>query len=175
MQRSKKVFIAIIVIALAVFTSNIIAQSNWCKDDYYGMKWWNTDLPTQYQLSADQIAELNNYRTESNQKIIPLQKELRALQIEMRGYINRSDSDPDNIRDYRNQIRDIQDEIADIRINARDKMNDVFTDNQQVYFNDSRVGWWGGFYERCGWDYEDMTFDTDYGYSGRGRNRKGCW
>ncbi|NOX66540.1 MAG: hypothetical protein GXO85_12330 [Chlorobi bacterium] len=177
MERSKKTATLIVVIALIALTSSMFAQGYWCNDrDGYGMSWWNTNLPSQYQLSADQVVELNEYRTNFDQKIVPLQKELRALQIEMRGYVNRNNSDPVKVKEYRNQVRDIQDQIADIRIEARQKMNSIFTDEQQGYFNDTRVGWWDGFYGRCGWDYEDMMYDTDYGYNGRSGHRgNGCW
>ena len=177
MEQSKKTTALIVVIALIALTSSMFAQGYRCNDRYgYDMNWWNTDLPSQYQLSADQVVKLNEYRAEFDQKIIPLQKELRALQIEMRGYVNRNNADPAKVKEYRNQIRDIQDEIADIRIEAKKDMSSIFTDAQQVYFNDTRVGWWDGFYGRCGWDYEDMMYDSDYGYNGRSGHRgNGCW
>ncbi len=178
MERRKKTAASIAIVAsLIILTSSLFAQGYRCHDrDNYGMSWWNTDLSSQYQLTADQVTELNEYRVEFDQKIIPLQKELRAQQIEMRGYVNRNNADPAKVKEYRTQIRDIQDEIADIRIEARKNMNSVFSDEQQVYFNETRVGWWDGFYGRCGWDYEDMMLDADYGYNGRSGNRgNGCW
>lgn len=175
MDRSKKTAILIAVISLVTLSTSIFAQGYRCNDGDYGMGWWNTNLPSQYKLSSDQVAELNEYRTDYDQKITPLQKELRALQIEMRGYVNRNDADPSKVKEYRNQIRDIQDEIADIRIDARKNMNNLLTDNQRGYFNDTRVGWWDGFYGRCGWDYEDMMYDSDYGYNGRSGSRGRCW
>jgi Spy/CpxP family protein refolding chaperone len=83
-----------------------------------------------------------------------LKNELRALRIEMRGYMNRSDFDPGQVKDYRNQIRDIEDQIADYRLDYRKNMNNLLTDNQRIYFNNTSNGWWGGFYDRCGWDYD---------------------
>jgi DNA-binding transcriptional MerR regulator len=116
MERSKNVKIILLaaVLALMTLSSNLFAQGYWCNDNNYGMNWWNTNLPSQYNLSSDQVAELNEYRADSDQKIRPLQKELRALQIEMRGYIYRNDADPATIKEYRNQIRDLQDKIAEI-------------------------------------------------------------
>jgi len=176
MERSKKTTILIAVIALITLSTSIFAQGYWCNDADYGIGWWNTNLPSQYQLSADQVVQLNKYRVDFNQKIIPLQKELRALQIEMRGYVNRNNADPAKIKEYRNQIRDLQDQIANIRIDARKNMSGIFTDEQRGYFNDKRVGWWVGVYERCGWDYGDMMYDIDYGYNGRaGYRGNGCW
>lgn len=177
MKSSKKLILLAFVMLFAALSTTTFAQGYWCRDGNYDANWWNANLPSQYQLSSEQITKLNKYRADIDQKIIPLQNELRALQIEIRGYVNRNNSDPVKVKEYRNQVRDIQDQIADIRIEARQKMNSIFTDVQQGYFNDTRVGWWDGFYGRCGWDYEDMMYDdTDYGYNGSSVHRgNGCW
>jgi hypothetical protein len=175
MNQNKKIALLTLVLALFSVSSNIFGQRYMCNDCDYGMRWWNSDLPSQYHLSSDQVDELERYREDFNQKIIPLQKELRALQIEMRGYVSRNDSDPSKVKEFRNQIRDVQDKIADIRIDARKKMSSVITEDQQIYINDSSVGWWNGLFERCGWDYGDMMYDPDYGYNGRSGHRRSCW
>jgi hypothetical protein len=170
------------IFSLFIFSSVLIAQSYW--RDNYDQRWWNYNVPNDYRLNQDQVGEINQYRSEYDSKIIPLQNELRALKIEKRGYTNRRDADPNQIRDYRDQIQDIENQIEDYRFEARDKMNGIFTDNQRGYFNDNSIGWWDGFYDRCGWDYGDRYYDNDY-YGGRQyRNRgyghgygcgHGCW
>jgi len=165
----------ITVFGLLIFSSVLIAQSYW--RDNYDQRWWNYNVPNDYRLTQDQVDEINQIRSEYDSKIIPLQNQMRALRTEMRGYINRRDTDPDQIKDYRNQMRDLEHQIEDYRFEVRDKMNDVFTDNQRVYFNDNRVGWWDDMYDRCGWDYGNMNYDNDYNYDGWSNHRYDgrCW
>ncbi|GBD91358.1 hypothetical protein BMS3Abin04_02085 [bacterium BMS3Abin04] len=137
-------------------------------DDYngFGMNWWNTNLPSQYKLAANQVVELNEYRVDFDLKIFPLLEELRTLQIEIKRYINSNNAEFAKIKLYHNKVKDIQNKIIDISLNAREEMSSVFTENQQEYFNSSRVGWWNDFYNRCGWNNKDMKYSADYGYNG---------
>ena len=164
------------LIALVAFSVNIFGQGYWCNDSNYGMNWWNNDLPSNYQLTTEQVSEMNEYRGEYDEKIVPLQKELRLLQIEMRGYNRYNNDDLSKIEDTRSEIRKIQDEIADLRIEARKNMSGLLSENQQTYLNNSDGSWWNGFYSRCGWDYEDMTYNYGYGSrENRTNMRRGCW
>jgi len=164
----------IALFSLFIFSSVLIAQSYW--RDNYDQRWWNYNVPNDYQLTQDQVNEINQYRSKYDSKIIPLQNELRALRTEMRDYNN--NANPDQIKDYRNQIRDIENQIEDYRFEARDKMSSIFTGNQRVYFNDNSIGWWDGMYDRCGWDYGNMNYDNDYNYGSRSNHGYGggcCW
>jgi Spy/CpxP family protein refolding chaperone len=174
-NRNNLIITALItVFGLLIFSSVLIAQSYW--RDNYDQRWWNYNVPNDYQLTQDQVDEINQYRSEYDNKIIPLQKEMRTLRIEMEGYMNRNDADLDQIKDYRNQMRDLENQIEDYRFEARKKMNSVFTDNQQLYFNDNSNGWWDGMYDRCGWGYGDMDYDYN-NYDRRSNNYRshGCW
>jgi len=135
--------------------------------DGFGINWWNTSLPLQYKFTANQIVELNEYREDFDLKIFPLLKELRSLQMKFKSYINSNNSELAKIKHYYNQVKDIQKKIIDIRLDAREEMGSVFTENQQKYFNNSRADWWNNFYSRCGWNNEDMKYSENYyGYGG---------
>lgn len=180
MLNKKKYLVAIslIVTGIVFFSSALLAQSYKNHNNDYDLGWWNNNVPSQYQMQPDQMKEINDQRLVYDKKITPLQNELRALRTEMRGYTNRTDFDPDQIKDYRNQIRDIEDQISNYRLDYRKNMNNLLTDNQKAYFNNSTNGWWDGFYDRCGWDYDgDMMNDYDYGHSNmmNGRNSDRCW
>ena len=167
---------SIAIFSLFIFSSVLIAQSYY--RDNYDQRWWNYNVPNDYQLTQDQVNEINQYRSEYDSEIVPLQKELRALRTEMRGYNYRNNANPDQIKDYRNQIRDLENQIEDYRFEARDKMSGIFTDNQRGYFNDTSIGWWDGMYDRCGWDYGDMYYDNDSYRGGWSNHRNGgrcCW
>jgi len=175
--------IAFLLVSLTLFAQNQPNKNT--TNRIYDSTWWNHNVPNQYQMQPDQIQEMNDLRLEYDKEIIPLRNELRALRTEMRGYMNRADFDPDQVKDYRNQIRDIQDQIADYRLDYRKNMNNLLTDDQRVYFNSSSNGWWDGFYDRCGWDYSDMDYrmgnrghmDYDMRDHGRMYNNNGrcCW
>ncbi|VAX25564.1 hypothetical protein MNBD_IGNAVI01-3055 [hydrothermal vent metagenome] len=124
----------------------------------FGMNWWNTNLPSQYKLEANQIVELNEYRIDYDIKILPLLEELIALQIK----IKTNNEEFAMIKYYYNKVRDIQNKMIDIRLDAKEEMSSVFTKSQQVYFNSSRVGWWDDFYNRCGWNNADIKSDYLY-------------
>lgn len=135
--------------------------------DGFGMNWWNTNLPSQYKFAANQIVELNEYLLDFDFKIFPLLEELRALQMKYKSYINSNNAQFAKIKHYYNQVRDIQKKIIDISLDAREEISSILTENQQEYFNGSRADWWNDFYNRCGWNNEDMKYSPDYyGYDG---------
>ena len=150
----------------------IIAQE-YIYDNYdgFGMHWWNTSLPSQYKFAANQVVELNEYLVDYDLKIFPMLNELRALQMNFKSYINSDNAEFAKIKYYYNQIRDIQKKIIEVSLDAREKMSTVFTENQQEYFNNSRIDWWNDFYNRLGWNNEDMKYPADYyGYDGKSGN-----
>jgi Spy/CpxP family protein refolding chaperone len=181
MLRYFKKWFAGIAIVFAVLLGSLTLFAQNQSNKYHNMNrtydssWWNYNVPNQYQMQPDQIQEMNDLRLEYDKEIIPLKNELRALRIEMRGYMNRSDFDPDQVKDYRNQIRDIEDQIAVYRLDYRKNMNNLLTDDQKTYFSNSSNGWWDGFYDRCGWDYSEMEYrmgnrgHMDYDNRDRGR------
>lgn len=167
------VVIAVLAVSLVLFAQENPKKNN-SRNHIYDSSWWNYNVPSQYQMQPKQIQEMNDLKLEYDKEIIPLQNELQTLRIEMSKYMNRSDFDPDQVKDYRNQIKEIEDQIAEYRLDYRKNMNNLLSDNQRIYFNNSSNGWWDGFYDRCGWDYADM----DYGMRNHGRmynNGRCCW
>lgn len=108
----------------------------------YDGGWSNSNVPQQYQLSAEQMTRVRDIRSQYDDKIIPLQRELRALRLEANGYATRSGADMGKIKSYRKDIRDLEDDIADLRLDARADISKVLTKEQRVYFGD-RYDWWG--------------------------------
>lgn len=175
--------IVVLLVSLTLFAQNQPNKSD-ITNRIYDSSWWNYNVPNQYQMQPDQIQEMNDLRLEYDKEIIPLKNDLRALRTEMRGYMNRSDFEPDQVKSYRNQIRDIEDQIADYRLDYRKNMNNLLSDDQKIYFSNTSDGWWDGFYDRCGWDYADMDYGMrnngymDYDMRDHGRmynNGRCCW
>lgn len=135
-----------IIMLFSSFTSSVNAQGWNNRNCMGGMNWnggwqWNNDVPQKYQLSADQITRIRDLRSQYDDEIIPLQRELHSLRMEARGYASRSDAEIGKIKSYRKDINNLGDKIEDLRLEARTEVNKVLTKEQRVYFGDN-FGWW---------------------------------
>ncbi len=148
-----------IIMLFSSFTSSVNAQGWNNRNCMGGMSWddsWqlNANVPQKYQLSADQMTSIRDLRSQYDDQIIPLQRELRSLRMEARGYASRSDAEIGKINSYRKDINNLNDKIEDLRLNAKAEINKVFTKEQRAYFGDN-FGWWdmdGGMMSNMGSD-----------------------
>ena len=171
--------IAVAVIGMLAITTQAFSQGYCTWDNWEmgaGQGWWNYNVPVQNSLSADQITRMNEIRSQNQQQILPLQNKLNLLRIEMNSYVSGDEADVNEIKKYRNQIRDLEDQIADLRLDARNEINKLLTKEQRGYFNRGRYGWWDTdndwWHMGCGMMY-------DYGMSRRGTmdgwRGRCCW
>ncbi len=153
--------IAIVIAALLV-SLTLFAQSQPRKNNStnhtYDSSWWNSSVPEKYWLSDNQINQLNKIKTEYDGIIQSEIEKLNSVRGDFSDYRQQDDMNSKRIREYQNQIRGIEDNIYSLRMEAESKIRKVFVNGQKAYFNDSRYGWWDGFYERCGWDYTDIDY-----------------
>lgn len=130
---------------------------------YYSMRgWedpqWNSNIPEKYWLSAEQRSKLKEIRSSYYDEIFPLQRELRALRMEARGYASRPDAEVGKIKSYRKQINDLEEKIEDLRLQAAADINKTLTKEQRGYYG-SNYNW----------------LDSDWNHMGRGMMRNmGC-
>lgn len=104
--------------------------------------WWsNSNVPAKYQLSLEQISRIREIRSQYDDEIIILQRELRSLKMEARGYASRSDAEVGRIKSYRKDINGLNDKIEDLRLETRAEINKVLTKEQRTYYGDN-FGWW---------------------------------
>ncbi len=156
MSKKKFVLSALILGAAAVplfFSSSAFAQWwGYGMGGHYGMlgsyrgtgmMGWNQNVPEKYWLTAQQIDNVRQIRSDYGDKIVPLQQRLYSLRIEARGYASDPDADLGKIRDYREEIRGLEGKIDDLRLDARGEINKVLTKEQRVYFSDN-FDWWDG-------------------------------
>lgn len=128
-------------IALSSLTSSVNAQGRGCWMSGHDGGWSNSNLPQQYQLSVEQMTKIKAIRSQYDDAIIPLQRELRALRIEARGYASRSDAEIGKIKSYRKEINNLEDKIADLRLETKAEINKVLTKEQRAYFGDNFGRW----------------------------------
>ena len=144
-SNSSKLFIALAMIGMLGLHAQVFSQGNCYWDNWEegaGASWWNNNVPAQYALSAEQISEINDIRHSYNEKVLPLQMELRSLKSETSGNRYRYSSDIDKTKEYRKKIRDLEAKIEDDQLNVQADINQLLSKEQQLYFNDGGYGWW---------------------------------
>ena len=134
------------IMLLSSFTNSVNAQGWNNRNCMGGMSrddggQWNNNMPQKYQLSADQMTNIRDIRSQYDDQIFPLQRELRSLRMEARGYESRSDAEIGKIKSYRKDINNLGDKIEYLRLEARAEVNKVLTKEQRAYFGDN-FGWW---------------------------------
>lgn len=175
------IIIAAMLLSLTLFAQN--QPKNNSGSPTNNSSWWNANVPEKYWLGDGQINMVNKIKTEYDELIQPEIEKLNSAQGDFIDYQLQDDISSKRIKEYQNQIKGIEDNIYSLKMEARNKIRKVLTNSQRVYFNDSRIDWWGGFYERCGWDYSDMGCGMrNHGYMDYGKRRYdresnscGCW
>ncbi len=185
---NKKWFVGIAIVVVVLFVSLTLFGQDHQKKNNSGnhtnnSSWWNSNIPEKYWLSDEQINQVNKIKTDYDDLIQPEIKKLNTVRGDFSDYRQQDDINSKRIREYQSELRGIEDNIYSLRMEAEGKIRKVFTNSQKVYYNDSRFGWWDGFYERCGWDYADNGYGMrNHGYEDYGmRQHNGmndcgrCW
>jgi hypothetical protein len=88
-MKSKRFRLTLVLAGLIVFSaSQAIAQQYCCNSNWSSnadAQWWNYNTPSEYALTAEQITDINQLRKNCNEKILPVEKELRSLRMEYQG------------------------------------------------------------------------------------------
>ncbi len=182
-----KWFAGIAIIIVVLFVSLTLFAQNQSKknavSNSYNSSYWNANIPEKYWLSDEQINQVNKIKTEYDGLIQSEIEKLKTVRGDFSDYRQQDDINSKRIREYQSQIKGIEDNIYSLKMEARSKIRKMLTNSQRDYFNDSRIGWWDGFYERCGWNYADNGYGMrnhgymDYGMRGHGgmHNCGRCW
>lgn len=139
----------LLLIAVSIASAHGWGRSN--RMGMHNMQNWNSQLPMEYSLDSNQMNKVNTILDECYDNMMPLNRKLSSLRMEMQGYSNRPDADLARVKSYRNQIRDLEDEINDLRFSANKQIDKMLSDDQRDYF--------GSNYDWCdfGFDYENMN------------------
>ena len=133
------------IILLSSFAVSTYAQGRHHNNSMRGMssdygRQWNDNVPQKYQLSADQMTSIREIRSQYDDQIFPLQRDIRALRIEAKGYSSRSDAEIEKIKSYREDINNLSDKMEELRLEARAEINKVLSKEQLAYFGNN-FGW----------------------------------
>jgi len=165
--------IVVLLASLTLFSQDH-SKSNNSQNRIYDSSWWNSNVPEKYWFNDDQVNQVNKIKAEYDELIQPEIENLNSVRGDLSDYQQQDDISSKRIREYQTELRGIEDNIYSLKMEARNRIKKVLNKNQRAYYNDSRIGWWDGFYDRCGWDYRDM----DYGMRNHGRmsnNGRCCW
>ena len=131
--------------------------------------WQN--VPEQYRLTPEQNQSFKDIREEYKPKILPLNRELRATQMELWGYEARPQTDMGKIREYHNKIFDLEKNIDDYRLEARERMYKILTEDQKAYWG-SNVSLFGENWcpmmsgNMMGWSDSSNSMMNGFGWGG---------
>ncbi len=145
LKEKVKLMFALAIVSLMGVSSQAFAQNYTCYDNWTnnaGVQWWNNNIPQEYILSENQTAKINDIRSNSNEKIIPLHNELWALRADFRRYNQKSDTDIKKIEANRSKIRDLENKISSINLKTQLRIKKILGKEQLSYFNEGGYGWW---------------------------------
>jgi|GEM_PF-1419394 len=170
-----KLALTAVIIVLTGICSQVFSQ-NYCYYDSWNKnadrKWWNYNTPSEYALSSDQIAKINEIRATSTEEVEPLQNELTTLKEQYHAYNTSADADIKKLKSYASQIRILEGKISDINLETQFKIKEILTKEQLTYFNDKGYGWWDMY--NCHWR-SGRYRTTGAGQKSMRGHRGCCW
>ncbi|MCL5027407.1 MAG: hypothetical protein M1480_00135 [Bacteroidetes bacterium] len=160
------------VVMLSLFLSPAKAQGMQHRMSGHGEWWSDSNIPAKYQLSSEQIGKIKEITSKFDDEIIPLQRDLRALRTESRGYTSRSDAEIGKIKSYREDINNLEGKIEDLRLESKAEINKVLTEEQQAYFGDN-FGFGNFSGNMCSEHHSDMNSCDGHHGQGMSSGHKG--
>lgn len=186
------VLIAVLAVSLVLFAQEQ-PKKNYTMDHNYH---WNYNIPEKYQLSDDQINQLDKIKSEYDDLIQPEIEKYYSVRKDYSTYQQQDEISSKRIREYQTELRDIEDNIYSLKKEAASKMRNVFGKDQRPYYNNyvyndwcDDWGWnysgymeygmrdrsqWDGFpgYMDCGWGW---GYDSGMRSHGRMYSHGRCW
>ena len=131
---------------LVLFSSSQAMAQHYCCNSKWSATadalWWNYNTPAEYALTTEQISETNQLRKNSNEKILPIENELRSLRMEYQAANSSPDLDVKKLKSLRSSIRDKEEKIEDINLETKAQIKKLLTKEQLTYFNNNQYTWW---------------------------------
>jgi len=117
-MKRKGIYMSLVLVGLIVISSSQAMAQDYCCNSQWSSnadaQWWNYNTPAEYALTAEQISETNQLRKNSNEKILPIENELRSLRMEYQAANSSPDLDVKKLKSLRSSIRDKEEKIEDI-------------------------------------------------------------
>lgn len=191
---NKKWFAGIaIAIVILLVSLTLLAQNqpkNNVVSNSYNSSYWNANITEKYWLSDKQINQVNKIKTEYDELIKPEIEKLNTVRGDFSDYKQQDDISSKRIREYQSELRGIEDNIYSLKMEAGNKIRNVFSKGQRPYYNNNVFNDWC---DDWGWNYSGyMNYgirdhgEMDYGWGcgymdsgmrshGRMYSRGRCW
>lgn len=84
------------------------------------------------KLSKEQINKIDEMQDKYNKETLPLRQKLNLLRTEAYNYGLNDNIDVENVKQFRQQIRDVQGKIDDLKIDETAGINKILPKDQQI-------------------------------------------
>jgi hypothetical protein len=191
---TKKLFagIAIVIVVLIVsitLLGQVHPKKNNSGNHTYDSSYWNTNVPEKYWLNDDQISQADKIRAEYDVLIQPEIEKYNSVRDDYSAYRQQNEISRERIKEYQTELRNIEDNIYSLKMEAANKIRNVFSKVQRPYYNNyiyndwcDDWGWnYDGYmdygmkdnrYMDCGWGWD---YDSGMKKHGRMCSHSGCW
>lgn len=113
-------------------------------------------LASPSNLTAQQLQQLEQVRSDLEQKTLPLERQVESKRMELDALMASSNPDLDRVRALRGEIRQLQSKLDDAWFEASAQVSQFLTPQQRAQYADSsawlmgEAGWYDGW--SCPWD-----------------------
>jgi hypothetical protein len=156
MKKRTTLGITMTAAALICVTGLVFAQGPWQGSTASA----DSALPSEYQFTQDQIEELENIRSKYADKLLKVEKELAAKQVELESTWSQPDIATSKVYDIQRQVLELESRAEDLRLAANAEAADLLSPQQRYYVGD--VFTMGSYGWSCPWD------DASWGAGSRG-------
>lgn len=143
MNRLRRMRYGILVVAVGLLT---VAGLAWAQSPTY---------PSESQLTGEQARQLDELRGEYEDKMLTLEKQLAATEVELDRVMARPDADTDRVLALRREVRKLEGQLEDLYLQANAEAAQMMGVRPGTTFNGVDplgYGWAPGRYGSCSWD-----------------------
>ena len=143
MVRNRRTTYGILVVAVGLLTAAGLA---WAQSSTY---------PSESQLTGEQARQLDELRGQYEEKMLTLEKQLAAAEVELDRAMTRPDTDTDRVLALRREVRKLEGQLEDLYLQANAEAAGVVGVRPGSTFNGVDplgFGWAPGWHGSCSWD-----------------------
>lgn len=174
MKKKTNLGITLLAAALIGMTGLVFAQGPWQgSTDMQGR-----DLPPEYRFTQEQSEDLEKIRAKYADKLLKVEKDLAAKQVELEATWSQPDVATSTLYDIQRQVSELEYRAEQLRLAANAEAAEILSPDQRGYFGHSfqivgSRGWhcpWHGAVGSHGWNcpWDDAQWNAaSRGWNGR--------
>jgi hypothetical protein len=170
MKKSTTLSITIIAASIIGVAGLALAQGPW-RGSANSL---NRDLPPEYRFTQEQVQDLEKIRGKYADKLLKVEKELAAKQVELESTWAQPDIASSEVNEIQRQVLELESRAADLRLAANADAAEILNTGQRGYFGANfevvgSYGWscpWDGAVGSFGWNCPWEGSSSSAGASG---------